>query len=152
MLELPILYLSRYIIRSKAEYYHRLQAVRDCGEWEAWIVYLLKGVAETARESIWLINEIRALMQEVKQQIRAEMPKIYSQDLLNNLFRHPYTKIEFVMDDLQVSRPTASSYLSELVNKDLLSVHKLGRSNYYVNNRLIELLLSTHSPKTATTT
>ena len=143
LLELPILYLSRYIVRNKAEYYERLQGVRDKGEWEAWIVYLLKGVEETARESIQLISQIRELMQAIKHEIRIKLPKIYSQDLLNNLFRHPYTKIEFVMEDLHVSRPTASNYLSALVNAGLLSVHKLGRSNYYINHRLFNLLLGT---------
>ncbi|MBX2872353.1 MAG: Fic family protein [Saprospiraceae bacterium] len=144
LLELPILYLSRYIIRNKTEYYRRLQAVRDHGDWEGWIIYLLQGVKETAQQSIQLIGAIRELMQQQKNQIRSQFPKIYSQDLLNNLFRHPYTKIEFIMNDLQVSRPTASNYLSTLAEEGLLQIHKLGRSNYYINTQLVSLLLMVH--------
>lgn len=148
LLEIPILYLSRYIIRNKAAYYQHLQAVRDGGAWEAWIIYLLKGIEETAQQSIYLIREIQELMQAVKHEIRTGLPKAYSQDLLNNLFRHPYTKIDFVMRDLQVSRPTASNYLSELVALGLLHVHKLGRSNYYINHRLVNLLIDVHQDET----
>jgi len=145
LLELPVLYLSRFIIRDKAAYYRHLQAVRDEGAWEAWILYILGGVEETAQQTIELIGQIRQLMQEYKHRLRAEWPKLYSQDLLNNLFRHPYTKIEFVMHDLDVSRPTASSYLSQLVESGFLSLHKIGRSNYYVNDRLVVLLMSANN-------
>lgn len=145
LLDLPILYLSRFIIRDKAAYYRLLQSVRDEGHWEKWIVYMLNGIEETARQTIELIGQIRQLMQEVKQRLRKEWPKLYSQDLLNNLFRHPYTKIEFVMQDLGVSRPTASSYLSQLVDSGLLSLHKIGRNNYYVNDRLVLLLMSANN-------
>jgi len=148
LLDLPVLYLSRFIIRDKAAYYRRLQAVRDEGDWEAWIVYMLNGVAETAQQTIELIGQIRQLMQEIKHRLRAEWPKLYSQDLLNNLFRHPYTKIEFVMHDLGVSRPTASSYLSQLVDSGFLSLHKVGRSNYYVNDRLVLLLMRANQETT----
>jgi len=148
LLDLPVLYLSRFIIRDKAAYYRRLQAVRDEGDWEAWIVYMLNGVAETAQQTIELIGQIRQLMQEIKHRLRAEWPKLYSQDLLNNLFRHPYTKIEFVMHDLGVSRPTASSYLSQLVDSGFLSLHKVGRSNYYVNDRLVLLLMRANQEMT----
>jgi len=103
-------------------------------------LYLLTDVEQTARQSIELIKDMRALMQEVKQWIRIRHPKIYSQDLLNNLFRHPYTKIDFVMIDLQVLRPTASNYLRTLVANGLLRQHKLGRSNYYINHQLVALL------------
>lgn len=141
LLELPILYLSRYIIRGKAEYYRLLQLVRDERRWEEWLVYLLEGVAQTARQTIELIQQIRKLMQEYKQYLRREHPRIYSQDLLNNLFRHPYTKIEFVMQDLQVNRATASKYLRQLVADGRLTLHKIGRTNYYVNDRLVNLFI-----------
>jgi len=80
-------------------------------------------------------------MMNYKHRIRLELPKIYSQDLLNNLFRHPYTKIEFVMNDLEVSRITATKYLSQLVDKGLLEKQKAGRSNYYINAPLCELFV-----------
>ncbi|HET9505248.1 MAG TPA: Fic family protein [Hymenobacter sp.] len=89
LLDIPVLYLSRFIIRNKADYYQHLQAVRDTGNWEPWLLYLLTGVEQTARESIVLISEMRQLMQQTKQLLRGY--KFYSQDLLNNLFRHPYT-------------------------------------------------------------
>ncbi|MEL7220396.1 MAG: Fic family protein, partial [Bacteroidota bacterium] len=126
-------------------YYKYLQAVRDQGDWETWILYLLEGIEETAKQSIVLIHDIRHLMQQVKNQIRTELPKIYSQDLLNNLFRHPYTKIEFVMQDLRVSRPTASNYLTYLADIGILNSYKLGRSKYYVNQSLIEILINAHN-------
>jgi Fic family protein len=79
-------------------------------------------------------------MQDAKHKLRSELPKIYSQDLLNNLFRHPYTKIEFIERDLDVSRPTAIRYLDELVRIKLVRKTKLGRTNYYINDPLFKLL------------
>ncbi len=74
--------------------------------------------------------------------MRTELPRIYSQDLLNNIFRHPYTKIEFVTEDLQVTRKTAAKYLEELITIGLLSKHKIGKDNYYLNDALYQLLLN----------
>ncbi len=141
LLNLPTLYLSRYIIKSKGEYYRRLQAVRDTQDWESWVLYMLEGVEQTARESIVLVQAVRDLMQHYKEELKRQLPKLYSQDLLNNLFRHPYTKIEFVMDDLQVSRLTATRYLDLLTEKGLVIKQKMGRSNYYINEPLLTLFL-----------
>ena len=140
LLDLPVLYLSRYIVRNKADYYSGLQAVRDSGEWEAWVMFVLRGVEETARDTLQRVGEIRTLMQGAKQKMRSELPKIYSQDLLNNLFRHPYTKIEFIERDLGVSRPTAIKYLDALVNIKLVRKTKVGRTNFYINDPLFDLL------------
>ena len=142
LLDLPILYLSRYIIKNKADYYRLLQKVRDTGEWEEWIIYILNGIEQTAKETIVLISEMRKLMQDYKIRIRKEFPKMYSQDLLNNIFRHPYTKIEFVMKELMVSRITASKYMELLVSKDFLIKEKIGRSNFYINMPLFMLFKS----------
>jgi len=139
LLDIPILYLSRYIIRNKAEYYRLLQHVRDTGEWEQWILYMLTGVESTARQTIWIIRSIKEIMMEYKHRIRQELPKIYSQDLLNNLFRHPYTKIEYLQNDLRVSRITATKYLAQLTDLGLLSKSKIGRYNYYINQPLMAL-------------
>lgn len=136
----PVLYLSRYINQNKADYYRLLQATRDTGNWEDWLLYMLDSVEQTSRQTTALITAIVALMQQHKEKLRAELPKIYSQDLLNNLFRHPYTKIEFVMDELIVHRNTATKYLDELVRIGLLSRHKLGKENYYLNGALYKLL------------
>ena len=141
LLGLPVLYLSRYLIRTKAGYYRELQAVRDAGNWEPWLLYMLEGVSQTARQTIDLIARIRDLMEHTKQRMRDECPKIYRQELLNNLFNHPYTKIEFVMDDLDVSRITAAKYLDELVSIGLLEKIRVGRSNFYINRPLMTLFL-----------
>lgn len=136
---LPILYLSSYIIKHKSHYYKYLQKVRDEDLWEDWILFMIKGVEETARETIELIIKIKELMLEYKQLLRDNY-KFYSQDLLNNLFKHPYTKIEFVVQDLGVSRLTAANYLNKLAEDNVLKKEKLGTSNYYVNEKLFDLL------------
>jgi Fic family protein len=142
LLDLPVLYLSRYIIKNKGEYYSLLQKVRDEGAWEQWILFVLKGIEETSAETVILIEKIKQLMAEYKQGIRSELSRIYSQDLLNNLFRHPYTKIEFMCNELQVSRPTATSYLTKLAEKGYMQKIKLGRDNFYLNTKLFEALMN----------
>jgi Fic family protein len=142
LLDLPVLYLSRYIVRHKADYYRHLQSVRDSGQWEEWVLYILKAVEDTARETIAQVHGIRELMQLAKQRLRGEHPKLYSQDLLNNLFRHPYTKIEFVERDLRVSRQTATKYLDQLGAAGFVRKMKLGRTNFYINEPLFKLLSS----------
>lgn len=140
LLDLPVLYLSRYIISNKGEYYRLLQLVRDKGEWEKWILFMLKGIDVTAKETTHLVGGVRSLMQKFKNEIRTNLSKIYSQDLLNNLFRHPYTKIEFLMQELSVSRPTATSYLNQLEAHGLLMKRKIGRENFYLNHELYRLI------------
>jgi Fic family protein len=142
LLQLPVLYLSRYIIEHKAEYYRLLQQVRDTSEWEGWLLFLLHGVEETAKQTIEMVKGINSLMKAYKKRIRTELPKIYSQDLLNNIFKHPYTKIEFVMSDLMVSRPTATAYLDALVGKGYLEKHKIGKSNFYLNQPLYNIFVN----------
>lgn len=141
LLDIPILYLSRHINRHKAEYYRLLQAVREEGNWEAWVLYMLEAVEKTSRTTLALVEGIRKQMADVKQRMRTHLPKLYSQDLLNNLFRHPYTRIQFVRDDLSVTRQTAADYLEQLVEKGFLEKHKSGRSNYYINTALVALFL-----------
>ncbi len=147
LLSIPVLYLSRYIIRNKGEYYRLLQNVRDTGHWESWVMYVLDAVEQTAQETILLVEGIKALMMDYKHRIRAEFPKIYSQDLINNLFRHPYTKIEFLVKDLSVSRLTAAKYLDILADKGFLVKQKIGRTNYYVNMPLFLLLKGERIPE-----
>lgn len=148
LLELPVLYLSRYIIRNKGLYYKLLQEVRDTGQWEKWLLFMLRAVEETSVETIALVRQIKCLMQEFKISIRETLPRIYSQDLINNLFRHPYTKIEFVMNELGVSRPTASHYLALLHKNGNVEKIKLGRENFYVNVQLFDLLRNAfHMPQ-----
>jgi Fic family protein len=136
---LPILYLSNYIIKHKSDYYRLLQEVREKNHWEEWILFMIKGVEQTSRETIDLIIRIRELMMDNKNKLRNNY-KFYSQDLLNNLFKHPYTKIEFVVKDLGVSRLTAANYLNKLAADGLLRKEKLGTGNYYINEALFDLL------------
>ena len=142
LLDLPILYLSRYIISNKAEYYQLIQSVRETGDWESWILFILKGVEETAQQTITLVKGISKLMLEYKMQIRNILKKAYSHELLNNLFSHPYTKIDFVKEDLDVERRTAAKYLDKLVENKLLEKMKVGKFNYYLNMPLIMLLMN----------
>jgi Fic family protein len=140
LLDSPILYLSRYINQRKADYYRLLQAVRTENAWEAFTIYMLEGVEQTSRQTTYLIRNIKNLMHKHKNKIRTELPKIYSQDLLNNLFKHPYTKTEFLSEELDIERRTAAKYLDNLVDIGLLAKHKIQKRNFYLNIDLFELL------------
>lgn len=136
---LPILYLSSYIIKHKSQYYKLLQQVRDENLWEDWLLFIINGVEETARETTQLILKIKNLMETFKNMMRDNY-RFYTKDLLNNLFKHPYTKIEFVVNDLGVSRLTAANYLNKLADDGLLRKEKIGTANYYINIKLFDLL------------
>ena len=140
LLNLPILYLSRYINQNKADYYRLLQKVRTENAWEEWVLYILDGVEQTSLQTIKVIEGIKNLMLKHKERMRTELPKIYSQDLLNNLFRHPYTKIDFVMKETEVSRKTAAKYLDQLDKLGIVSKQKIWKDNYYINKDLFNLL------------
>jgi Fic family protein len=141
LLDIPVLYLSRHIVQTKGDYYRLLQTVRDNDTWEDWVLYMLQAVETTARQTVTTVQSIKAALFDYKHRIRHGY-KFYSQDLINNLFTHPYTKIEFVQRDLQVSRLTATKYLEALVDGGFLSKQKVGRSNYYVNVALNAILLA----------
>ena len=147
LLDIPILYLSRHVTRTKADYYRLLQTVRTDGAREDWILYMLDAVAETATTTLELLEGIRTQMASVKNRMRTELPHLYSQDLLNNLFRHPYTRIEFVINDIKVSRQTAAKYLDQLADAGFVNKHRAGRSNYYVNADLVRLFLEVSGGK-----
>ena len=146
LLDLPILYLSRYITHNKSEYYRLLQAVREnennAEDWRNWIVFILKGIEETSLNTIKMIKSIDTLMREYKNVLRPIFGKQYKHELLNNLFFHPYTKIEFIQRDMQVARNTASKYLDMIVDTGLVEKVKVGKSNYYFNTKLINLFLN----------
>jgi len=142
LLDIPILYLSRHITRNKGDYYRLLQAVRDEGAWEEWVIFMLEGVAETAKTTLQLVSGIGELMQDAKHRMREELPKLYSQELLNNLFRHPYTRIEYVQGDLKITRQTAARYLDSLAEHGFVNKHRAGKNNYFINTRLVRLLMT----------
>ncbi|KAB7884321.1 Fic family protein [Poseidonibacter ostreae] len=140
LLDLPILYLSSYIIKHKADYYRLLQEVREKDSWEEWIIYLLDGVEQTAIRQIKLINAIKQLMDSTKIRLKKELPKIYSKDLLEVLFIHPYTKIDMLVDNLGITRQTASKHLKELDSIGLLEERKIKNSKFYINKELFIML------------
>ena len=140
LLDIPVLYLSRYIVRTKADYYRLLQEVRDRDNWEDWVMYMLTAVEQTAGEAIATIAAIGKTLLETKHRMREALPRIYSQDLINNLFRHPYTRIEYVEKDLGVSRLTATKYLNALTAEGFLEKRKVGRSAYFINTPLVAIL------------
>lgn len=137
LLDIPVLYLSRFIIENKAEYYRLLQALRDNGKWQPWLLFMLKGVEETALESISIIQNIRKLMTEFAQKLATF--KFYSRELLENLFIHPYTKIEFIEKELGVDRKTASKYLNKLCEGGFLKKEKVGTGYFFVNGKLYKI-------------
>jgi len=140
LLDLPILYLSSYIIDNKNDYYKLLSEVRTKESWEEWVLYMLDGVETTSRESIKLIESINEVMINVKQSLKNKLPKIYSKDLLELLFKHPYTKIGFLVDELSITRKTATSYLRAIEKIGILESVKVGRDIYFVNTQLFNLL------------
>lgn len=140
LLDSPVLYLSRYINQRKSEYYQLLQSVRTENAWESWLLYMLEGIEKTSLQTVRLIQEIKTLMQRHKHKIRRDLPKIYSQDILNVIFSHPYTKIAVLERELGLTRITATRYLDELSRVGVMDKVKLGRDVYYVNNQLFMLL------------
>ena len=147
LLDIPILYLSRYITHNKSEYYRLIQNIRDKNtdnfkEWESWILFILKGIEETAVQTIELTKQISRLMMEYKNILRPIFGQQYKHELINNLFFHPYTKIEFMQNDMMVQRKTASKYLDKIVEVGLLQKIKLGHSNYYINTQLMNLFIN----------
>ena len=140
LLDLPVLYLSSYIIRTKSDYYRLLNDVRTEENWEEWILYILEGIKQTSLESVKLIEGITKLIQETKIELRTRLPKLYFKDLLELLFRHPYTKIGFLVDELGVTRKTAGLYLRAIEEIGILESVKMGRDVCFVNKRLFKLL------------
>ncbi|MEY3571725.1 MAG: hypothetical protein RIQ85_1845 [Pseudomonadota bacterium] len=144
LLDIPVLYLSQHIVRNKRAYYDLLQRVRIDDVWEDWVIYMLEAVEMTAGRTLLTVQAIKTALMDYKHRIR-DQHKFYSQDLINNLFSHPYTKIEFLQRDLKVSRMTATRYLDALSDTGFLIKRKIGRGNYYVNVALNQILLNQHS-------
>lgn len=142
MLDIPVLYLSRYIIDHKAAYYAGLKQITENQAWELWILYMLDAIAQTARATRERILGIRDLMREGLEQVKRELPKIYSKDLLELLFRQPYCKIRFLEEAGIAQRKTASQYLRALERIGMLAPVKAGREVYYLNTALLKLLVS----------
>ena len=140
LLDIPILYLSNYIINHKADYYRLLQEVRVKNNWEEWIMYMLDSVEQTSLETIELIQDISSMMDKTKKEIKEKLPKLYSKDLIEILFHHPYTKIDFLVDGLGLHRDTASRYLKQLETLGILQSLKIKNSKFYINIELFARL------------
>lgn len=140
LLESPILYLSHFIIRHKTDYYRLLQEVRTKGAWEDWILFMLKGVEETAHETIIQIKAIQKLFLRTQERIKKGIPKAYNKELLEILFEHPYCKIEILTSRLKISRITASKYLKQLEGLGVLKSKRVWKETIYINTGLFELL------------
>lgn len=141
LLNIPILYVSRYITRNKSAYYDLLQETRDTGRWEPWLLYMIDAVSVTSAETTQLVDAIIQLMADYKIQIKSISKRIYSHELVNNLFKHPYTRIEYVVDEVGVNRQTAGKHLDLLAQAGLLVKHRVGLNNYYINTPLVQLLV-----------
>jgi len=141
LLPVPVLYLSKYIIEHKDDYYRFLREVTEKKDWKSWILYMLKGIEWTANYTVRLVEDIRVLLEETVKTVRTELPKIYSRELVDLLFEQPYCRIQNLVDSGIASRNTASKYLRELESIGVLRSQKVWKENLYLNIRLWELLM-----------
>ncbi len=141
LLELPVLYLSKHIIDNKPEYYRLLRRVTEAGEWEPWVLYMLEAAEVTAVATRQRILEIHALLEKTIESAKQKLPsRVYSKELIELIFRQPYTKGQFLVDAGLAERKTAADYLKALEDIGLLQVHKVGKENLYLNSKLYEML------------
>jgi Fic family protein len=140
LLDIPILYLSRHILRHRSEYYSGLQSVTATGAWEPWLLYMLHGVTETARWTMDKILAVRTLLEETTERMRREAGPIYSRELAELIFVRPYCRISHIVEAGLAKRQTASAYLKHLTDIGILREHKVGREKVFVNPAFIELL------------
>ena len=149
LLSMPVLYLSRYIISNRAEYYRRLLAVTRDGEWESWIIFMLDAVEDTARWTVRKIAAMRALMQHTQEHIRHEVPKIYSREIVDVIFSQPYCRIANVVDAQIVGRQAAARHLKALVGIGVLEEVAVGRAKLFLHPKLLRLLTRESDETTA---
>lgn len=140
LLNLPVLYLSRYIIDHKNTYYEGLRRVTEEAAWEDWILFMLDAVEQTSIQTHRQIKEILGLMEAVREQVQREAAHIYSKDLIEQIFRQPYCKIQFLEQANLGSRQTCAKYLRELEKLGVMSSQKIGREIYFINIKLYKLL------------
>ena len=140
LLDIPVLYLSRFVIQNKADYYRRLRAVTEKHDWEQWLLYMLTAVEETARWTTGRIKTIRDLFEATVERCHQEAPRIYSKELIELIFQQPYCKIAFVVEAGIAKRKTASEYLQELERIGILASEKRGRQIIYRHPALLEVL------------
>ena len=140
LLDTPLLYLSSYIIKKKKDYYDLLSKVRHDKNWEEWIKFIFTGVEETAKETAVLIYTIKSLLDKTVKDIKEEAPEVYSKELVEILFEHPYCKVSFIVDKGLYERRTAMKYLRVLEQKGFLTSTKRGKQVLFINTALYDLL------------
>jgi len=140
LLTLPILYLSRYIIANKGQYYDNLLAVTREQAWEPWLLYMLEAVEDTARWTTHKIISIRNFADHTAEYVRQQLPKIYTRELIDTIFEQPYCRISNLVEANIAKRQTASEYLKKLASIGVLAEHRVGRERLFVHPRLIELI------------
>jgi cell filamentation protein, protein adenylyltransferase len=140
LIDVPILYLSSYIIDNKPEYYKLLNQTNRIGKWEEWIIFMLKAIENTSKDTITKISNIKDQLDSTIIKVQDKAPKIYRKELVELLFEQPYSKIEYVVHKLGVERKAASRYLKELETVGILESQKVGRETLYINKELIEIL------------
>jgi Fic family protein len=140
LLDIPVLYLSRYIVRNKADYYRGLQSVTRTDAWEPWLLYMLDGVTETARWTTNKIVAVRGLLEETTERMRRDASAVYSRELAELVFVRPYCRIAHVVEAGLAKRQTASTYLKALADIGVLREHKVGREKVFLNPAFIDLL------------
>lgn len=142
LLEIPILYLSKYIIEHKNDYYKNLRAITEHNNWEGWILYMLEAISNTAYYTQKKIDSIMLLMEEAGKFIRKQLPDIYSRELVEVIFMQPYCKRQFITDAGIVQLKTAGNYLAQLEKKGILKSEIIGKEKLYLNKQLIKALKS----------
>jgi Fic family protein len=142
LLDSPVLFLSRYFIANRTGYYDGLRQVTESRDWENWLLFMLRAVESTAQQTFDQVMRIRALMERVRERVQREAPNVYSKDLVEVIFRHPYTKIQFVVDAGIAKRQTASGYLQVLAKLGVLRESRHGREKYYINDALFDELVA----------
>ncbi len=140
LLDSPILYLSKYIMENKQDYYELLQGVQSNKDWESWIIYILNGINNMAAESLEILKKINNLIDETSAVIKDQNPKLYSRELVEVLFKEFYTRISNVEEGLDVTRKTASNYLNELVEMGVLELEVRGRDKLFINRKLLDIV------------
>jgi len=141
LLDLPILYLSNYIIKRKTEYYRLLRGVTFKQEWDAWIIYMLDAIEKTSIDTKEKIHQIRDQLNKTLEKAREKLPPhIYSKELIELLFEQPFCKVQFIVERKIAQRQTAANYLNELEKIGILKKSKVGKENLFLNKKLYEIL------------
>lgn len=140
LLDMPVLFLSHFILKTKTSYYEKLRQVTENGAWSEWVVYILEAIEITAQETQEKVTKIFKAMEDAKTLVQAQAKKIYSKDLIEIIFQHPYCKIRFLEEGGLAARQTASTYLQTLESIGLLKCIKIGLEKYYINKKLMKIL------------